>query len=261
MLGSARRHAEKSVLGIDGAKASVGARLDPGDVFADRRDLPSLERRRRDQHGEVRLAAGRWESGCDIALLARRCLDAEDQHVLREPAFVARHHRGDAQREAFLPEKRVAAVARAKGPDLPRLGEMHDPLLFLVAGPGDIRFTRLEWRADRVHARHELALFAEPVDHRATHARHDAHAHGDVRRIGDFDADLRDRRADGPHGERHDIHRASAHAAVEQTLEFAAHFARVDPIVGRSRLLLRPTADEGALFHPRDIARMRTRKE
>src|SRR5207253_9852834 len=62
-----------------------------------------------------------WESGCDIALLARRCLDAEDQHVLREPAFVARHHGGDAQREAFLPEKRVAAVARAKGPDLPRL--------------------------------------------------------------------------------------------------------------------------------------------
>ena len=43
----------------------------------------------------------------------------------------------DAMRSAkhFLPEQRVAAVARAERPDLARLGEVHDPLLVGVARP------------------------------------------------------------------------------------------------------------------------------
>ena len=46
--------------------------------------------------------------------LALRILDAEDQHVLGEPAFAARLVRGDAQRMALLAEQRVAAVAGAE---------------------------------------------------------------------------------------------------------------------------------------------------
>ena len=59
----------------------------------------------------------------------------EDQHVLGEPALVARHHRRDPQREALLAEQRVAAVARAERPDLARLGEVHDVLVVGVARP------------------------------------------------------------------------------------------------------------------------------
>jgi hypothetical protein len=68
--------------------------------------------------------------------------DAENEHVLGEPALVARHHRSDAQREALLAEQRVAAVARAERHDLARLGKVHD-LLLVVARPGHVGTPRL----------------------------------------------------------------------------------------------------------------------
>ena len=46
--------------------------------------------------------------------------------MLGEPAFIARHRRGDAQREALLAEQRVAAVSRADTPDFTTLGEVQD---------------------------------------------------------------------------------------------------------------------------------------
>ena len=52
---------------------------------------------RRNQHGEVRLAAGARERRRDVGLLALRIFDAEDEHVLGHPAFVARHVGRDAQ--------------------------------------------------------------------------------------------------------------------------------------------------------------------
>ena len=119
---------------------------------------------------------------------------------------------------------------------------------------------RRERRADRMHARHERAVLAEPVGDRAAHARHDAHVDGDVGGIGDLDADLRDRRADRPHRERHHVHRAPAHAAVEQAVQRRAHLARVDPVVGRAGVVLLLAADERAVFHARHVARMRARE-
>ena len=89
----------------------------------------------RDEHGEVGLAARRRERGGDVVHAALGARDLEDEHVLGEPALVARDHRRDAQREALLAEQRVAAVARAERPDLARLGEVHDPLLVGVARP------------------------------------------------------------------------------------------------------------------------------
>ena len=78
--------------------------------------------------------------------LAGRILDTDDQHVLGEPALVARLPARDPQRMAFLAEQRIAAIARAKALDLERLREMHDeaPL-------------RIEL-ADRVQALHENAV-------------------------------------------------------------------------------------------------------
>ena len=120
----ARRHAEIAGLGIDRVEASVGVRLDPGDVVADRSSPSSPSKPlRRDQHREVGLAAGAGKRRGDVASSPVGRRDAEDQHVLGEPALVAAHHRRDAQREAFLAEQRVAAVARAERPDLARLRE------------------------------------------------------------------------------------------------------------------------------------------
>src|SRR3989442_6269907 len=99
----------------------------------------------------------------------------------------------------------MAAVALAVRADPARLGKMSDPLFVLVARPGCVLDARAgldrERRADRVYARHELAVFAEPLEDCASHARHDAHAHRDVRRVGELDADVRDVRADGSHRE------------------------------------------------------------
>ena len=107
----AGRHAEEAGLGVDGVEAAVGAELHPADVVADRLDLPALDGG--DEHGQVGLAAGRREGAGDVAGLALGGGELQDEHVLGQPAVVAGHDRGDAQREALLAEQRVAAVARA----------------------------------------------------------------------------------------------------------------------------------------------------
>ena len=40
--------------------------------------------------------------------------DAENQHVLGQPALLVSHDRGDAQRETLFAEQRIAAVAGAE---------------------------------------------------------------------------------------------------------------------------------------------------
>src|SRR5690606_13949861 len=118
--------------------------LDPGDIVAYGRDFPAAHGPGRDEHGEVGLAASRRKCGCDIALLALRRLDAQYQHVLRQPALVACHGGSDTQRETLLAQQRVSAVARAVGPDLARLREMHDVLVLAVAWPAHIGLSRLQ---------------------------------------------------------------------------------------------------------------------
>ena len=98
-------------------------------------------------------------------------------------------HRRDAQREALLAQQGVAAVARAVGNDLAGLGEVDDVLVLRVARPSDVASGRAKGQADRVQARHELAV-TEYLEGAAAHARHDAHAHRDVGRVGDLDTDV-----------------------------------------------------------------------
>ena len=144
------------------AEAAVGAELHPGDVVADRLDLPVGQGR--DQHRQVGLAAGPREGAGHVLDRALRRGQLEDQHVLGEPALVARHRRGDPQREALLAEQRVAAVAGAVGPDLPRLGVVDDVLVVRVARPGDVLGALGERHPDRVHAGHELAVGAQRLE-------------------------------------------------------------------------------------------------
>ena len=69
-LAGAGGDAEEAGLGVDGVQPAVVAELHPGDVVADRLDLPTGQRR--DEHGHVGLAAGRRERGGDVLLLAVR---------------------------------------------------------------------------------------------------------------------------------------------------------------------------------------------
>ncbi len=104
---------------------------------------------------------------------------------------IARDVGGDAQREALLAQQRIAAVAGTVGPDLARLGEMHD-VLFFVAGPGHVLLSAPERGADAVDARHDaLLILVDLLKHRNADARHDAHVYHDVGRVGELHADLR----------------------------------------------------------------------
>ena len=216
----ARRDAEVAGFRIDRPQASVGTRRHPADVVADRPDFPAgfAIAFRRNQHREIGLAArGRKRRG-DVMRFALRILDADDQHVLGEPAFGARLPARDAQRMALLAEQRVAAVAGADRLDRELFREVHDEALLGIE------------LADRVQAFDECRLRAarsrfgtlalDALERRRAHARHDAHVGDDIRRIGDLDAAARDRRIDRAHAVRDHVHRAPAHRAFEQRIDF-----------------------------------------
>ena len=192
------------------------------------------KRFRRNHHREIGFAAGAGKRRGNIGLFARGIFHAEDQHVLGHPAFIARDVGGDAQSKTFLAEQRVAAVAGAVRPDLARLGKMND-VFFRVAGPRHVFLAGRKRRAHRVHARnHARIALINFLKYRQADARHDAHVHDDVRRIGKLHADLRHRRADRAHAERQHVHRAALHRAAEE----AFSFLRISK--GSSQLLVGP---------------------
>ena len=208
-------------------------RANPGDVVADRPDFPAVEALRRNHHGEVGLAAGAGKGRGHVGLFAFGALHADDEHVLGHPALVARDVGGDAQGEALLAQQRVAAVARAVGPDLARFREVDDVFL-VVAGPGNIGFAGRERHADAMHAGDDaLHVAVDLAEDGQADAGHDPHVHDDVRRIGELDADLRHRRADRAHAEGQHIHGAAAHGAAKKILQLLAHLERVFPVIGR----------------------------
>ena len=201
-----------------------------------------------------------------MVLLAFGRSDAQDEHVLGQPARLAvaccgvTHRRGDAQRQAFLAQKGVAAVAGAVGPDLAGFREVDDVLLG-VAGPGDFLDAFEQRHADAVNGRHEGTVSTQHVPHGLAHAGHDAHAGNHVGRVGQLDADLRDLAAQRAHGEGHDVHGATLHAALEELLERGAHLGRLDPVVGGASVDFLLAADEGAVFDPGHVGRVGTGEE
>ncbi len=173
-----------------------------------------------------------------------------------QPALVAGHVRGDAQREALLAEQGVAAVARAVGPDLAGFRVVHDVLDGRVARPGDILLAGFERGADGMHAGDEFAIGAEHVKHLGAHAGHRAHVDDDVGGVGNFHADVGDRRTERAHRERDDVHRAALHAALEQAIQGFAHLGRFFPVVGRAGVFLVCGADVGTVFDAGDVGRV-----
>jgi len=108
-----------------------------------------------------------------------------------------------------------------------------------------------------VHAGHEVAPGPEHVEDGLTHPGHDAHVHGDVRRVGELHTDVRDGRPERTHRERHDVHRPPPHRARVQLEQLGLHLGRRPPVVGGASVGLAHRADEGAILDPGDIARIR----
>ena len=235
-------------LGVDGAQSAVRAGLDPGDVVTNGGDLPAWHTRGWNQHGEVGLAASAGEGGGHMVFFSFRVGHAQNQHVLGQPTLVSSHVRGNTQRKAFLAKKRVAAIARAVGPNFPSFWVVHD-VLGLVARPADIFIVRFQGRAHGVNARYEFAVGSQHLIHRFAHAGHDLHIHCHIGAVGEFDANVGNRAAQRAHGERHHIKGATCHAAVKQWLQGLAHLVRRHPVVGRTGVFLVLGTNEGAVFH------------
>ena len=130
----------------------------------------------------------------------------------------------------------------------------------VVARPRDVLRPLGQRHAHRVHARDERAVVAEDVEGPAAHPGHQPHRHGHIRRVGELDADVALVGADGPHRERHDVHRATLHRAVEELGELLAHLGRLTPVVGRPGVVALRGADERAVLDAGDVARVGERQ-
>ena len=165
--------------------------------------------------------------------------------MLGQPALVAGHRRGDAQREALLAEKRVAAVAGADAPDRALLGEVHDE----AAVGREV--------AERVQPRHEVLAGAELLEGSAAHARHDAHVRDHVRAVGDLDPDLAERRSERAHHVRDDVHACgpSSRRRTAATRAGAPRRGTSSCSSGRPSSR-RPAGDEGEVLGAGDVGGM-----
>ena len=175
-----RRDPEETLFRVNGPKASIGVDPHPGDVVADGPNAVAfdLQALGRNEHGEIRFSTSAGKSRGNILDSAFRALHAHDQHVFGQPAFPVTQIAGNAQRETFLAQQDVSAIARADAPDGIILGKMQDQPAF------DVQLGLA------VQALGELAAGAQLPKHRGADVRHDPHVQHDVDAIGKLDADL-----------------------------------------------------------------------
>ena len=131
--------------------------------------------------------------------------------------------------------------------------------MYLVSLHGHLTsaWPRLERVTDGVQGRHEVGVeLGHPVEHVGAHPGHHAHRGGDVRRVGELDAEHRLLGVEVAHHERDDVHGAAAHAAVVQPAHEGLHLLRVHPVVGRAGVALVDRADVGAVLDARDVDRV-----
>ena len=100
----------------------------PDDVVADGGDFPAeiAVFLRRNQHGEIGFSARAGEGRGDIGFFALGAGRAHQKHVLGHPFLLLAEKTGDAERQAFLPQQRIASVTRSETPDGVVEGKMAD---------------------------------------------------------------------------------------------------------------------------------------
>ena len=235
--------AEEAVFRVHGPETAVRSDAQPGNVVADGPALPAVfaVALGRDEHGEIRLAACGRERTRHIAHLTLRVLDAENEHVLGQPALAAAELGGDAQREALFSLQHVAAVVGVDRDDLVLLREVNDVAVFGVElGLG-------------VHAEDHIAAVTERLEHLCADARHDRHVQHNIDRVGDLNAVLGKRRADHAHRIGDDVHGAAGHRAAQDLVELGLHLVWVHPVVRRACGLAGLRADKGPAFYTRHV--------
>ena len=215
--------------------------MQPADVVAYRGDFPSLVLFRRNQHGEVGLAACGRECARDVVRLSLRALQPDDQHVFGQPAFRARLPACDSQGMALLAKQRIAAVAGADAHDVQLFGEMHDETFFGVQVAGGMQ------------PPDERSFPFNAFQGRCADACHDLHVGHHVGAVGDFDSVSRQRGIDRPHAIRDHVHGSALHAVCKQLVQFRMRFIRVHPVVVRTGVFLVLGADKGQVLHARHV--------
>ena len=248
LLVGAGSDAEEAVLGVDRPKSAVFADADPCDVVADALYFIArvAEMLGRDEHREVGLAARGGERRRDVLLFAVRPLDAEDEHVLRHPAFLSSEVGRNSQREALLAEQNVSAVTGVDRPDRVILREVHDPSVLLV----DVALC--------VETLDEIAVLAERVQALLAHARHDDHIQNDIDGIGDLDADLGECGTDHAHRIGDNVHRSSLHLAARNVLAHLVTLFGALPDVRGTRVLFLGQADDRSRLYARNVVDRRS---
>jgi hypothetical protein len=206
-----RGHREEARFGGNGIETAIGAGTQPGNVIADRLDLPAREAGF--HHGQIRLAAGTRGGGGDVADDSGRRRKLQDGHVFGKPPLPAGRDRGEAQRQRLLAEEGVPAIARAISEDFLRFGKVGDANVVGVAGPGYVVSIIVERAADGMDASDKVAFSTEGSNDLRTHAGHESHVGHDVRRVSELHTDAASQGTDRSHAKRDDIHRAAAHAA------------------------------------------------
>ncbi len=240
----ARDHAEIARLGIYRIQPAVFPRVQPRYVIAHRPNLPAPVGGRRNQHGQVRLAASGWERAREVVNLSLRILDADDQHVLREPPFGACLPAGDAQCVAFLAQERIAAIARSEALDREFFRKVHDEATVGIQIAGGVQ------------PLHKRAVIRDALERRNAHAGHQLHVEHHIGAVGDLDATAREWRIDGAHAVRHHVQRASLHAPGEQRIHLLMSVLRGHPIIVGAGVFLILGANEREVFDTRHVGRI-----
>jgi len=159
---------------------------------------------------------------------------------------------GDPSAKHFLPS-RALPRSRAVRPDLARLGELDD---YFVSGSHGLgrRARRGPGGPDGSGAGHVGAGRADRSRAGAPMG-HDPHVHDDVGGIRDLDAEATVRRADGTWstGPRTECGPASRRG---REVVWVHALGWITPVVRRAGIGGLPGADEGAVFHAGDVARV-----
>ena len=127
-------NAEEAVFGVYCPQSAVGTDAQPCDIVADRPALPALfaVSLGRNEHCEVCFAACGRECAADVADLALRIFNTEDEHMLCHPVLFSAEGGGYAQSKALFAEQNVSAVAGVDGHDGVVLREVDDVSLLGV---------------------------------------------------------------------------------------------------------------------------------